>query len=129
MYIYITSTRRSIYTYTKIAYLPPSPSLSTVLSDRREGFLVLAAFVILISSGIRILMELFQVFQLRVLNYFLDWVNWIELLLFTFSILFVFVFFTDCLCPRYVQCYLSIYMYKHTSYTVCVCMCTCKLTS
>jgi transient receptor potential cation channel subfamily A protein 1 len=32
-------------------------------------------------------------------NYLKDWVNWIELTLFTTSIIFVVIFFTDCLCP------------------------------
>ena len=76
------------------------PPLPPVLSSSREGFLIVAAIIVIISSLVRITFEIFQMFQLRVWKYFLDWVNWIELSLFTLSILFVFVFFTDCYCPR-----------------------------
>ena len=75
------------------------PHLHTVLGTVREGFLVLAAAVVIISSVIRLIMELFQAMQLRVWKYFIDWINWIEMILFTCSILFVVVFFTDCFCP------------------------------
>lgn len=74
-------------------------SCASELDGGRGVFLVVAAIVVVVSSGVRILMELFQAFRLRVWKYFLDWVNWVELALFTCSILFVVVFFTDCYCP------------------------------
>ena len=40
--------------------------------------------------------------QLRV-AYWLSWVNWLELTLFTFSAVFVWVFHTECLCPMPAQ--------------------------
>ena len=53
----------------------------------------------LLFSVIRLLFELFQVTQLR-LNYFCcRWINYMEVALFIGSILFVFVFATDCFCP------------------------------
>ena len=42
-------------------------------------------------------MEMLQ-FILRRLNYVKDWINWMENLIFTFSIIFVWVFHTDCYC-------------------------------
>ena len=77
--------------------LPPP-----VLGSSREGFLIVAAIIVIISSVVRITIEIFQIFQQRVWKYFLDWVNWMELCLFIFSITFVFVSFTDCYCPRLV---------------------------
>ena len=62
---------------------------------------MLAAIVVIITSAIRLIFELYQVFQMGPLKYFLDWINWVEVILFTFSIVFVVVFFTDCFCPRY----------------------------
>ena len=67
-------------------------------SDVRRALLTMSVFVILFSI-IRLVMELFQAFQLQLVRYFLSWVNWIELLVFSTSIFFVTTFFTDCLCP------------------------------
>lgn len=72
--------------------------LTTVLNiTLRRALLPMSAFIVLFSL-IRLAMELFQAMQLR-LRYLLSWVNWIELLIFSSSILFVATFLTDCLCP------------------------------
>ena len=75
-----------------------SPVLA-VMSVAKEGFLILAAIIVISSSVVRLLMELFQVVQLRVWKYLLSWINWIEMILFLCSIMFVFVFANDCFCP------------------------------
>ncbi|CAI8048714.1 Transient receptor potential cation channel subfamily A member 1 homolog [Geodia barretti] len=74
-------------------------SCAEVLNTATEVFLVLAAIVVIVSSGVRIIMELFQMIQLQLLPYFVNWVNWVEMTLFVCSIIFVFTFFTDCFCP------------------------------
>lgn len=56
-----------------------------------------AAFVIVFAL-LKLLFELIQLIKYR-LRYFLDWVNYLEIILFLFSILFAFVFLTDCFCP------------------------------
>ena len=63
------------------------------------NFLIaLSSFVILFSL-IRLAMEVFQAIQLRILQYFLSWVNWIEIIVFSCAILFVTTTPNDCLCP------------------------------
>ena len=84
---------------TDVSHLTSSPIISYCLETARIGFVILAAIAVIISSAIRIFIELFQFVQLGVWNYLKDWVNWIELTLFTTSIIFAVVFFTDCLCP------------------------------
>jgi transient receptor potential cation channel subfamily A protein 1 len=71
---------------------------SVINFARHRALLTMSVFVILFSL-IRLLMEVFQAFQLRLVHYFLSWVNWIELLVFSSSILFVMTFLSDCLCP------------------------------
>ena len=79
--------------------LTPSPPHHAVINfARHRALLTMSVFVILFSL-IRLLMEVFQAFQLRLVRYFLSWVNWIELLVFSSSILFVMTFLSDCLCP------------------------------
>ena len=63
---------------------------------------ILSVFVILFSL-IRLIMELFQAIQLRLVRYALSWVNWLEVLVFCSSIFFVVTFFSDCLCPTVFQ--------------------------
>lgn len=46
--------------------------------------------------------EFFQFVKFR-FKYFLDWVNYLEICLFSFSIFFAAVYFTDCFCPRNFQ--------------------------
>lgn len=71
---------------------------STEQSGNRRRFIYIAAVIIIIFAVIRILMEAFQMIQLR-LFYFFSWVNWVELLLFICSIIFVWIFHSECLCP------------------------------
>lgn len=56
------------------------------------------AILTLTFAVIRLVVEIFQLVQLRQ-DYFLDWVNYFEVPLFLFSIIFCSVFTTDCLCP------------------------------
>ena len=62
-------------------------------------FLIVAAIIVLVTTLIRLGMEVFQMIQLCFIDYFFSWVNWIELLLFIFSIIFVITFTNDCFCP------------------------------
>ena len=72
---------------------------TTELSDERSRFVLIAAVIIIILVGIRLLLEASQlVYQLR--SYLFDWVNWIEVSLYILSIIFVSVFRTTCLCPQ-----------------------------
>jgi hypothetical protein len=64
----------------------------------REGIVIIAAIASFILSGIRLFIEVFQIFILGVWRYLWHWVNWIELTLFTFSVIFAIVFFNDCYC-------------------------------
>ena len=58
--------------------------------------MIVAAIASIILSGIRLFIEVFQMFKLGMWNYLRSWVNWIELILFTFSIIFVIVFLLLC---------------------------------
>ena len=63
---------------------------------------VCAVFVVLFAI-IKLLFEVFQILKLR-LKYFLDWVNYIEIILFIGSIIFAFIFTeTVCYCPTAFQ--------------------------
>ena len=69
-------------------------------SQTRTSFIYVAAVIIIVIAIIRLGMELFQFLRLsNTLEYIKDLVNWIEVALFVCSILFAFVFFSDCLCP------------------------------
>ena len=57
----------------------------------------MAAGIIILLAVLRLSVEIAQIIILHV-YYFLDWVNWLELLLYIFSIIFVSVFRTSCLC-------------------------------
>ena len=52
----------------------------------------------IIFAAIKLIFEGFQLIKLRH-RYLLDWVNYLEIMLFTFSIIFAFVFLNPCLCP------------------------------
>ena len=56
------------------------------------------AILTMIFAVARLIAELFQLLQFK-WEYFLDWVNYIEVPLFTFSIIFCAVFGATCLCP------------------------------
>lgn len=68
------------------------------LNTARRVFLLIAASYVIIVAVIRLLLELFQFINLK-FYYFLDWVNWTEVILFLCSIIFVSVYGTKCLCP------------------------------
>ena len=75
---------------------------STDTSPGTTGFLYFAAVVIILCAIVRLASELTQLLGLHAQNwklYVLDWTNWMEVILFFFSILFVWVFHTECLCP------------------------------
>ena len=61
-------------------------------------FLFIAAIVIVFLALTRLLMEAYQLF-LRRLEYIKDWVNFLEILTFSSTIVFVWIFHTDCFCP------------------------------
>ena len=66
------------------------------LSSLRSTFLSIATTVVLIVAIIRLLFEVFQFFSLK-LRYVIDWVNWLEVILFISSLIFVSVY-NDCQC-------------------------------
>lgn len=57
-----------------------------------------AAFVILFAI-IKLVFEFIQFLKYRI-QYLFDWVNYLELLLFVFAILFAFIYTEDCYCPH-----------------------------
>ena len=67
-----------------------------------------AAVVIIVLAAIRMVMEVLQMIQRRLVNYILDWVNWLEVILFILSIIFAWVFHTRCLCEKSWQWQLGI---------------------
>ena len=68
-------------------------------SHDRE-FLKVAAAIVIAMALFRLGMELFQLRLFWFFDYVLDWVNWIEVLLYLCSIIFSFVFFNGCMCPK-----------------------------
>ena len=57
-----------------------------------------AAFVISFAI-IKLIFEFIQFIKYRI-QYFIDWVNYLEILLFVFAIFFSFVYTEDCYCPH-----------------------------
>ena len=57
-----------------------------------------AAVIVIFLAALRLVIEAFQLVQLKVW-YILDWVNWLEVSLFLFAIMFVSVFNNECQCP------------------------------
>ena len=72
--------------------------ISDGLTPIKRGFLILMASLVICVALIRLLLESFQLITLKI-AYILNWVNWIELILFPCAILFVAVYRTPCLCP------------------------------
>ena len=60
-------------------------------------------FIIAIIVGllaiIRLLLEVFEFFTLRI-RYFFDWLNYLEVILYSCTIVFIFIFLEPCYCPR-----------------------------
>ena len=69
------------------------------LTGDRKHFLRAAAVIIILFSITRILLEIFQLLQLRHL-FFADFANWVEMPLFILTIIFASVFHSECLCPQ-----------------------------
>ncbi len=77
-------------------------SIVAISTGRRFVIVVSAVFVVVFAI-IKLIFEVFQILKLR-LKYFLDWVNYIEIILFIGSIIFAFVFTeTVCFCPTTFQ--------------------------
>lgn len=68
------------------------------LNPIKRAFLYVSASLVIIIAVIRSFFELMQLLVSK-LQYLFDWVNWMEVITFAFSITFTFVFLTDCLCP------------------------------
>ena len=66
-------------------------------SRHLRNFLYFTASIVILFALCRLVLELAQIIVLR-LNYVRDWINWMEVLLFVFSIIFVWVFNTECAC-------------------------------
>ena len=67
------------------------------LSIHEYRFLYVGAAVTILTALLRLALEIFQLCRLP-LEYLQDWVNWLEIPLYLFSIIFTFVFATPCLC-------------------------------
>ena len=88
------------------------------ISTARRNFLYLAVLVTILLSGARLVVEVFQLlhwtqskrrnicgnrYKLYVnWEYWLDWSNYLEIMLYSFSVTFV-VVFDDCFCPTDTQ--------------------------
>ena len=79
----------------------PSANFFFVLgisSSRYTAISTLAVFTILMTLY-RFGIEVLQMVQFR-LKYLMDWTNWLELVLYSSTVLFVSVFRAPCLCPQ-----------------------------
>ena len=70
----------------------------TGISRVRLVFIYICSIIVILMALIRLILEVIQLI-LQFPRYFLDWINWVEVLLFVTSIIFVWVFHVDCLCP------------------------------
>ena len=82
-------------------------TIPSVLTESQMRFVYVAAVMSIVFAAIRMVMEVFQMIQLH-LNYILNWVNWLEVILFILSIIFAWVFHTHCLCEKSWQWQLGI---------------------
>ena len=71
---------------------------SVDLSTTNRVSLYIAASIVILVAVLRLLFEFFQLVSVG-LYYLFDWVNWLEVALFVCSVIFAFVYLTDCLCP------------------------------
>ena len=67
------------------------------LSIHEYRFLYVGATVTILTAFLQLAIEIFQLYR-HPLDYVLDWVNWLDIPLYLFSIVFTFVFATPCLC-------------------------------
>jgi len=77
------------------------------LSSAEYYKIVTFAILTILMTVVRFGLEVLQMVQFKQW-YLLDWTNWIELVLFAFTIMFIFVFATPCLCPQNWQWQLGI---------------------
>ena len=68
------------------------------MSESTHRFLFVAAIILIALSVSRFVFEILQCLLLR-WNYVKDWENWMEIALYICSIVFAWVFHTECLCP------------------------------
>ena len=69
----------------------------TGVSNSQRNFLYFAPAVVILFAVCRLVLEFAQLIFLR-LSYVTDWVNWMEIALFICSIIFVWVYNTECQC-------------------------------
>ena len=69
----------------------------TGVSNSQRNFLYFAPAVVILFAVCRLVLEFGQLIFLR-LSYVKDWVNWMEIALFICSIIFVWVYNTECQC-------------------------------
>lgn len=68
------------------------------ISGIRLAFIYITAIAVLILVPCRLVLEVIQ-FRAQLHRYIFEWTNWMEIVLFVCSIMFVWVFHVDCLCP------------------------------
>ena len=68
------------------------------ISSVRLIFVYICSGIVIFMALIRLILEVIQLI-LQFPRYFLDWINWVEVVLVITSIIFVWVFHVDCLCP------------------------------
>ncbi len=70
--------------------------LAATTPDLR-AFLITSSVILLVLALVRFIFEIIQLINSR-LSYILNWENWVEILQYVTTIIFVFVYNTDCLC-------------------------------
>ena len=68
------------------------------ISTARLTSIYISAIVVILSSLCRLVLEGIQL-KSQFPGYILDWINWMEIAIYVFSDIFVWVFHVDCLCP------------------------------
>ena len=67
------------------------------MSTQKYQFLIASALLTILFALVRIAVEVIQLIK-HPLEFFQDWVNWLEMPLYLCSVIFAFVFATPCLC-------------------------------
>ena len=78
-------------------FIPIVHTIYAGLSIHEYRFLLVGAAITMLTSFLRLAVEIFQLCR-HPLEYLLDWVNWLEIPLYLFTIFFTFVYATPCLC-------------------------------
>ena len=73
--------------------------LSQGLSVSRELAVFSIAIIVGFLAIMRLLLEVFEFFTLRI-RYLFDWLNYLEVILYGSTIVFIFIFLEPCYCPR-----------------------------